>query len=135
LRWLWGLHGLGFGCCLADDMGLGKTVQLLAFLNVLSGAGRSREKSAASLLIIPASLLANWDQEIKRFCPEMKVFLAHPDMHKPRKISVPDAKTLAGLDLVITTYALAQRYDWLLEYKWQYVILDEAQAIKNPGTK
>jgi SNF2 family DNA or RNA helicase len=135
LRWLCGHHSLGFGCCLADDMGLGKTVQILAFLNVLAGTRQTQEKPAASLLIIPASLLAHWDQEIKRFCPEMRVFLAHPDMHKPRKVSVPDKETLANLDLVITTYALAQRYDWLLEHRWQYVILDEAQAIKNPATK
>ncbi|MBU0961227.1 MAG: DEAD/DEAH box helicase, partial [Proteobacteria bacterium] len=135
LRWLCGLHDLGFGCCLADDMGLGKTVQILAFLNVLSGKRQTEENPAASLLIIPASLLANWDQEIKRFCPDMNVFLAHPDMHKPRMVSVPTKETLADLDLVITTYALAQRYDWLMEHKWQYVILDEAQAIKNPGTK
>lgn len=135
LRWLCGLHGLGFGCCLADDMGLGKTVQLLAFLNVLSRLKPTQKKPTASLLIIPASLLANWDQEIKRFWPEMKIFLAHPAMHKAHKVSVPSEETLDGLDLVITTYALAQRYAWLMEYKWQNVILDEAQAIKNPGTK
>jgi non-specific serine/threonine protein kinase len=135
LRWLCGLQGLGFGCCLADDMGLGKTVQVLAFLNILAGSRPTAQKSAASLLIIPASLLANWDQEIQRFWPEMKVLLAHPSMHKPHKVPTPSEEALDGLDLVITTYALAQRYDWLMEYQWQYVILDEAQAIKNPGTK
>jgi non-specific serine/threonine protein kinase len=135
LRWLCGLHSLGFGSCLADDMGLGKTVQVLAFLNVLAGMKAAEKKSAATLLIIPASLLSNWDQEIKNFWPEMKVFMAHPAMHKGHKVSVPSAEMLDGLDLVITTYALAQRYEWLMDYKWQYVILDEAQAIKNSGTK
>lgn len=135
LRWLCGLGGLGFGGCLADDMGLGKTVQLLAFLNVLAKTHRTEKKHAASLLILPASLLANWEQEITKFYPDLKVFFAHPAMHTPRRVKAPDNKKLSALDLVITTYALAQRYDWLMEYNWNYVILDEAQAIKNPGTK
>ncbi len=137
LRWLCGLHSLNLGACLADDMGLGKTVQLLAFLNVLA-----RDKdcgktgcSAPSLLIIPASLLANWQQEIARFWPEMNVFFAHPSMHKPHRVKAPDQDELNTLDLVITTYALVLRYEWLQETCWRYVILDEAQAIKNPGTR
>ena len=139
VRWLCGQHGFGFGCCLADDMGLGKTVQVLAFLNVLSSLKKNFPSNGAddapSLLIIPASLIANWDQEIKRFWPQMKVFIAHPAMHKGRKVVAPDSAALDGLDLVITTYALVQRYEWLLQQHWQYVILDEAQAIKNPRTK
>ncbi|MCW5202033.1 DEAD/DEAH box helicase [Desulfobulbus sp. US4] len=144
LSWLCELNKLGFGACLADDMGLGKTVQILAFLNILSQGQRSRGKKggkgktihkAASLLIIPASLLSNWDQEIKKFSPNLKVFLAHPDMHRPRRIKTPTESELDELDLVITTYALSHRYTWLQEYGWQYVILDEAQAIKNPGTR
>ncbi|MBW2683597.1 MAG: DEAD/DEAH box helicase, partial [Deltaproteobacteria bacterium] len=135
LRWLSELNGLGFGACLADDMGLGKTVQVLAFLNVLAASHRDKTKPAASLLIIPASLLANWEQEIIKFFPELKVFFAHPSMHTPHRVKAPADKDLDRLDLVITTYALAQRHDWLSEYNWNYVILDEAQAIKNPGTK
>jgi len=135
LRWLSELHGLGFGACLADDMGLGKTVQVLAFLNILAGRNRPGKKPAASLLIIPASLLANWEQEIEKFFPDLRVFFAHPSMHTPHRVTPPAKKNLARLDLVITTYALAQRYEWLTEHNWNYVILDEAQAIKNPGTK
>ncbi len=135
LRWLSELHGLGFGACLADDMGLGKTVQVLAFLNILTAKHRAGKKPAASLLIIPASLLANWEQEISKFFPDLKVFFAHPSMHTPHRVKAPAKKELARLDLVITTYALTQRYDWLAEHNWNYVILDEAQAIKNPGTK
>ena len=135
LRWLCELNGLGFGACLADDMGLGKTLQVLAFLNVLAGSRRGKTKHAASLLIIPASLLANWEQEIQKFFPNMKVFFAHPSMHKPHRVKAPTEEELTFFDLVITTYALAQRYDWLAEYNWNYVILDEAQAIKNPATK
>jgi len=135
LRWLCELNSLGFGACLADDMGLGKTVQLLAFLNILTDSSQSKTKSASSLLILPASLLANWEQEIRNFFPDLKVFYAHPSMHTPHRVKAPAKKDLDRLDLVITTYALAQRYDWLSEYNWNYVILDEAQAIKNPGTK
>ncbi len=135
LRWLCELDGLGFGACLADDMGLGKTVQILAFLNILTGNNKATNKPAASLLIIPASLLTNWEQEIEKFFPDLQVFFAHPSMHKPHRVKAPTNKNLDHLDLVITTYALAQRYDWLSEHNWNYVILDEAQAIKNPGTK
>jgi superfamily II DNA or RNA helicase len=135
LRWLCGLSNLGFGGCLADDMGLGKTVQILAFLNVLAKTNKSPNNPAASLLIIPASLLANWEQEITKFYPDLKVFFAHPSMHTPRRVKAPGNRELNSLDLVITTYALSQRYDWLLEYEWNHIILDEAQAIKNPGTK
>ena len=138
LRWLCRLHSLGFGACLADDMGLGKTVQLLAFLNVLAREQQLDQQHvsvAPSLLVIPASLLANWQQEISRFWPTMRVFFAHPSMHKPHRFKVPDGSSLQQLDLVVTTYALVQRYEWLQEINWQYVILDEAQAIKNPGTR
>ena len=128
LRWLCSLHSLGLGACLADDMGLGKTVQVLGFLNILS-------PGTPSLLVIPASLLANWQQEINRFWPKMNVFYAHPSMHKSHRVKAPGKDGLKGVDLVITTYALVQRYDWLQETHWRYVILDEAQAIKNPGTK
>ena len=81
LRWLCELNRLGFGACLADDMGMGKTVQLLAFLNILTDNSKRKNKPAASLLIIPASLLANWEQEIEKFFPRLRVFYAHPSMH------------------------------------------------------
>jgi SNF2 family DNA or RNA helicase len=135
LRWLSELSGLGFGACLADDMGLGKTVQILAFLNILAGSPQSKTTLATSLLILPASLLVNWEQEIQKFFPDLRVFFAHPSMHKSHRVKAPAKEELNHLDLVITTYALAQRYDWLAKYNWNYVILDEAQAIKNPGTK
>ncbi len=131
--WLWFLHNLGFGACLADDMGLGKTVQLLAFMSVLKSNAKASKK--ASLLIVPASLIANWENEILRFFPDLKYFVAHPGADKNGGATPLDEKTIDGLDLVITTYGLAQKYDWLQTYAWQYAILDEAQAIKNAGTK
>ncbi len=134
VRWLAGLHGLGLGACLADDMGLGKTVQVLAFLNAIRRKGK-KEVTAPSLLVLPASLLANWQQEIKRFWPNMRVFFAHPSMQKPHRVHPLSREDAGHFDLVVTTYALVQRYEWLLDISWNYVILDEAQAIKNPGTK
>ncbi len=131
LNWLHFLHSLQFGACLADDMGLGKTVQVLAFLNVI----KPRKPGRASLLVIPASLISNWVNEIGRFSPRIEYFVAHPEAHTTKKVEAKDKKSLDSYDLVITTYALAQKYVWLQSYSWAYVILDEAQAIKNPGTK
>jgi len=133
LNWLCLLDSLRLGTCLADDMGLGKTVQLLAMLSTLKSQ-RGRSKKETSLLVIPASLIGNWATEIERFAPTLKHVVAHPsagvEMKQGR--ANPD---LRGVDLVITTYALCQRYAWLQAVDWDLVILDEAQAIKNPGTK
>lgn len=135
LNWLHYLHSLGFGACLADDMGLGKTVQLLAFLNVI----KSRQKTPASLLVLPASLISNWVEEIRKFFPALNYYIAHPGMRRGKKAEADnnqqlDKRQLDKLDLVITTYAMSSRYEWLRSYTWTYIILDEAQAIKNPGT-
>ena len=136
LNWFYFLHSLQFGACLADDMGLGKTVQALAFLNkIKSDFTTSGKQNKASLLIIPASLISNWENEIRRFSPEIKFYIAHPGAGLKKNIEPKNKKSLDAFDLVITTYALIQRYKWLQSYSWNYIILDEAQAIKNPGTK
>ena len=140
LNWLYFLHSLKFGACLADDMGLGKTIQLLALLNVI----KKEKPNKACLLVLPASLISNWVQEIKRFSPKLNFFVAHPSVYSNKnkkfykgKINElnEDSKMLNDLDLVITTYALVQKYEWAKTYTWNYIVLDEAQAIKNPGTK
>ena len=88
LNWLNFLHAIGFGACLADDMGLGKTVQLLAFLSVL----KSQPDGRASLLVIPASLVANWTHEIDAFFPSLRYFVAHPDFQPDRRVKKTECK-------------------------------------------
>lgn len=132
LTWLHYLHSFGFGGCLADDMGLGKTIQLLAFLSVVKS--RAGLPPPACLLVVPASLISNWVDEIHRFFPTLTYLVAHPGMGKNKTIQPRDKDQLDRLDLVITTYGMSSRYEWVREYTWAYIILDEAQAIKNPGT-
>ncbi len=131
VNWLCFLHSLGFGMCLADDMGLGKTIQILAFLNILKTTGKNR----AALLLVPASLLSNWQKEIDAFAPNLRYFIAHPDMQTDKNIKPMNSETLDSFDLIITTYGLVQKYEWLKDYQWHYVIVDEAQAIKNPAAR
>jgi non-specific serine/threonine protein kinase len=129
LNWFGFLDSLRFGACLADDMGLGKTIQLLAFLSV------KKNDNSTSLLVVPASLIANWSSEIDRFYPELVYHIAHPGSESTTHQGDLSQDDLSQIDLVITTYAMVQRYEWLQTFHWDYVILDEAQAIKNPGTK
>ncbi len=133
LNWLYYLHSLGFGACLADDMGLGKTIQLLAFLSVI----KSPKKTPASLLVVPASLISNWVEEIHKFFPSLRYYVAHPGFPE-KKGKENDTNTPPDpdrFDLVITSYGMSSRLEWIRSYTWSYIILDEAQAIKNPGTQ
>ena len=133
LEWLRLLTGLGLGACLADDMGLGKTVQLLALLLELRRAPEPRP----SLLVLPASLLANWKAEIERFAPALRVRFLHPSMggRLPPAETGPAPEELAGTDAIFTTYGLLPRQPWLEAVSWNLLVLDEAQAIKNPATR
>ncbi|MBV8376019.1 MAG: DEAD/DEAH box helicase [Verrucomicrobia bacterium] len=138
VRWLWFMTRLGLGACLADDMGLGKTIQTLALLLQIKRETARAQAGVPSLLIAPASLLANWKSEIARFAPTLNVFFAHPSETPPQTLkdtSADPARTLSGKDLVITTYGLLTRLPSLRQIDWRLVVLDEAQAIKNPAAR
>lgn len=129
VQWLWFLYQLGLGGCLADDMGLGKTIQVLSLLLMIK---HTHDSKNASLLIVPASLLGNWQKEIQKFAPQLDVFIAHASAFDKNTLKIPD---LSQKDLVMTTYATVYRLPWINDYQWQTIILDEAQNIKNPSTK
>jgi superfamily II DNA or RNA helicase len=133
LQWLHLLVKLGLGACLADDMGLGKTIQILALLLVLKD--QTGGPCGTSLLVAPASLLANWTSEMARFAPSLRALVAHPSVLPADKLKTLPPERLAEVDLVITSYGSLQRVPWLADTSWRLVILDEAQAIKNPTTK
>jgi len=124
LGWFRFLEEFDFGGCLADDMGLGKTVQVLALLE-----RRRQESDKPSIVIVPRSLVFNWIEEAARFTPELRVLdHAGPDREK-------SADRFADYDVVITTYGLLVRdAAFLAEARFDYAILDEAQAIKNEST-
>ncbi len=133
VRWLYLLATLGLGACLADDMGLGKTIQVLSLLLVLKR--QADAKPRPSLLVVPASLIANWAGEIERFAPDLKTLTVHPSVLPAAEIKALAAERLKDVDLVITTYGSLLRVPWIAEVSWRLVVLDEAQAIKNPGAK
>ncbi|WP_316766068.1 DEAD/DEAH box helicase [Pedobacter frigiditerrae] len=126
LNWLNFLDGFNFGGCLADDMGLGKTVQVLAF--ILS----QKEKMGhnTNLVVVPASLVFNWQQEIKKFAPTLKVLTIY---------GADRAKIVADFDkyeVILTSYGtLLSDVRFLKDYRFNYIFLDESQTIKNPDSQ
>jgi superfamily II DNA or RNA helicase len=121
--WLGFIHELGSGGILADDMGLGKTVQAIALLLHLKG----KDKHRPTLVVAPTSVVPNWQREIEKFAPSLKTLLWQGPNRHDLKDEVPDT------DVMITSYALLRRDEEFLEKnEFNYVILDEAQHIKNP---
>jgi superfamily II DNA or RNA helicase len=133
VRWLYLIAKLGLGACLADDMGLGKTIQVLSLLLVLKRQAAGQQQP--SLLVAPASLLANWASEIERFAPGLKALIAHPSALPAAALRTAAPEGLRDVDLVITSYGSLLRVPWIAEAAWRLVVLDEAQAIKNPDAK
>jgi superfamily II DNA or RNA helicase len=132
VRWLLGLREQGFGGVLADDMGLGKTLQTIALLCIAHGAARGSASGTAggttpSLVVVPTSLIQNWKRELERFAPHLRVAVWHGSARNE------GAAALDRADVIVTTYALLVREPerWR-ERSFNYLILDEAQAIKNP---
>ena len=131
-RWLHLLANLGLGACLADDMGLGKTIQVLSLLLVEQ---ERRALPRPSLLVAPASLLGNWMAEIEKFAPALKAVIVHPSAMSGDQVKAFAPEQAAEYDLVITSYGSLLRIDVFAETGWRLVILDEAQAIKNPTAR
>ena len=124
-NWMLFLNRYGLGGCLADDMGLGKTVQTLALLQAEKEGGAQN----ASLLVLPTSLVYNWELEAKKFAPKLKVF-NYTGAFRDKNI-----EQFTGFDLVISTYGTIRNdAEMLKDYYFHYIILDESQSIKNPSS-
>jgi SNF2 family DNA or RNA helicase len=137
--WLIQLKKNNFGACLADDMGLGKTLQILtAILKTLEDAGQITKESGydtnsehiLNLVIVPRSLLHNWLNEINKNTPAMRAMIyAGTEREKLHKM-------FAKKDIIITSYGIARNdLDFLLDFEFEYIVLDESQYIKNPNSK
>ncbi|MES2649828.1 MAG: DEAD/DEAH box helicase [Bacteroidota bacterium] len=122
LNWLNFLDDLNFGGCLADDMGLGKTIQVLAFILLQ----RQKTKRNTNLLVVPTSLIFNWQAEVKKFAPSIKIFT----IESSRKIKY--LQLLDDYEIVLVSYGmLVTSVSWLRNYSFNYVFADESQQIKN----
>ncbi|WP_425389490.1 SNF2-related protein [Ekhidna sp.] len=124
-NWLRFLEEYNFGGCLADDMGLGKTIQALALLQ----HQKNESPDSTSLLIMPTSLLYNWEMEAKKFTPQLKI-LNYTGINRQK-----DSSRFSKYDVVITSYGTTRiDVEILSEFYFNYTILDESQAIKNPDS-
>jgi superfamily II DNA or RNA helicase len=132
VRWMQLHSELGLGACLADDMGLGKTIQVLA---LLLQQVKNKKKRQPSLLVAPASLLANWAAEAERFAPSLVVRTAHPSAMTAEQLNGMALDRFSDTDLVITSYGSLLRMPAFAQTQWLFIILDEAQAIKNRNAK
>lgn len=136
VKYLWRTSSLGLGACLADDMGLGKTLQLLTLLSLWKQAGELQKLPA--LLILPATLLANWKNESAKFTSDLKITVLHASAmtsEQWKEFQASPEAYLAQFDLALVTYGMLPRLQALAKLEFPAVIADEAQAIKNPTSK
>ena len=148
MSWLLFLREHGFGACLADDMGLGKTVQMIAyllhvkeheavdvsFLRLMFEVHEDEPRVVKTALIVcPTSVLGNWQRELEKFSPDLKVHL-HYSSNRVKGEKFADY--IADYDVVLTSYGLTHHdFEELASVHWGSIILDEAQNIKNSQTK
>jgi SNF2 family DNA or RNA helicase len=127
LKWLNFLDDFNLGGCLADDMGLGKTLQIISFIKHLKS--KTKQKTP-HLIVVPTSLIFNWQEEVAKFCPTLKItVLTGANRDK-------DTSNFKKFDIVLSTYGIVLNdISYLKEYTFNYIILDESQAIKNPASK
>lgn len=129
-HWFHFLQSYKFGGCLADDMGLGKTVQTLALLQQQKVALKGSQEAKTSLLILPTSLLYNWQKEAEKFAPDLRLHI-HTGSHR-----LKDSFGFSHFDLIISTYGIVRSDAELFgNYFFNYIVLDESQQIKNPSSK
>ncbi|MEX8547436.1 MAG: SNF2-related protein [Mucilaginibacter sp.] len=125
-QWMQALDDLGWGGCLADDMGLGKTLQAITFLQFL----KEKNPGSTQLIVCPTSLIFNWENELDKFCPDLKYHTYYGNMR-----SFDDAH-FEQFDLILTSYGVVRLdVEHLSKFNWHYLILDESQAIKNPDAQ
>ena len=133
VSWLAFLKEYGFGACLADDMGLGKTPEMIALLLHDRAGKQNVQALAPTLVICPMSIVGNWHRELQRFAPSLRVMVHHGHERLTGEAFIAEAKQH---DVVITTYALALRdKEHLMSIEWEFVVVDEAQNIKNEAAK
>jgi len=125
--WLEHLRKLHFGGCLADDMGLGKTIQTITLLESVYS-----QNFPASLVVAPKSLLYNWQKELRKFAPHLKIYI-HAGTYRPKPERIEEL--FDSFQVIITSYGMVRAdVDYLSKYAFHYLILDESQYIKNPGS-
>jgi len=124
-EWMYKNHNMGIGSIIADDMGLGKTLQVISLLLKMKQEKKLEKQKA--LVVVPTTLLTNWDQEIQKFAPDLKVSIYHGSY---RELNIKEC------DILITTYGILRSDVQILQKKrWACVVIDEAQNIKNPSTE
>ena len=123
-QWMQALDEIGWGGCLADDMGLGKTLQVICFLQFV----KEKYPGAVNLVVVPTSLIYNWESELQKFAPSLKYHIHYGANRRMEEEHLEDN------DIIITSYgSMRNDIEEFQKYQFQYVVLDESQGIKNPG--